>query len=179
MENTAMQVINELAPYETQEAWTCKNDSEAEWALKKIAEERVETQRYVNVCNTMAAEYQFKAQKACEQLESKTAYLKQQLQEYFATVPHKATKTQETYKLPSGTLKLKYGTPEFVRDETALVKWLKANGYEDKIKTKETADWAEFKKCVGIQSGKVVTLDGEIVEGVTANERPNSFEVEI
>jgi len=175
MDNLALQIIEE----DVQEGFKIDNDNLAEWALKIIAEEKAETQRYINVCETWIAEYQQKAQKAQERFETKTLYLKQQLQFYFESVPHKATKTQETYKLPSGTLKLKYGTPEFIRDEKNLVKWLKANGYEDKVKVEEKADWAEFKKGVIVQSGKVLTADGEVVEGVTANERPNIFEVEL
>lgn len=174
-DNLALQIIDE----EWDEGFKIDNDNLAEWALKKIAEETAETQRYINVCKTFVGEYNMKAQKAQEQLEAKTAYLKGQLQKYFSTVPHKEGKTQETYKLPSGILKKKYGTPEFIRDEEKLVTWLKNNGYKDKVKVKETADWAEFKKSVGIQSGKVVTLDGEIVDGVTAQDRPDSFEVEI
>lgn len=173
--NLVLRIIDE----QFEESFVINNDGLAEWALKKIAEETAESQRYINVCDTMIAEYTRKRQKAQEQLENKTAYLRSKLQEYFATVPHKATKTQETYKLPSGTLKLKYGTPEFIRDETILVDWLKKNGYEDKVKVKETADWAEFKKGITVSFDKVLTADGEVVEGVTAQERPNTFEVEI
>ena len=174
-DNLALEIIEE----DVQEGFSINNDKTAEWALKVIAEENAETQRYINVCETWVAEYSMKAQKAREKLEGKTAYLRQQLQEYFVTVPHKATKTQETYKLPSGTLKRKFGTPEFVRDETLLVAWLKNNGYEDKVKVKETADWAEFKKLVTQSDNKVVTTDGEIVDGVTLLERPDSFEIEV
>jgi phage host-nuclease inhibitor protein Gam len=174
-DNLALQIIDE----QFEEGFKIDNDGLAEWALKKIAEEQAESQRYINVCDTMIAEYTRKRQKAQEQLETKTAYLKQKLQEYFATVPHKATKTQETYKLPSGTLKLKLPSVEFVRDDTALVEWLKNNGYGDKVKIKESPDWAEFKKLVTVSFDKVLTADGEIVEGVTVQEKPSSFEVEI
>jgi hypothetical protein len=174
-DNLAMQIIDE----QFEEGFQINSDALAEWALKKIAEERAEAQRYINVCDTMITEYVMKKQKAQERLESETGYLKGKLQEYFATVPHKATKTQEAYKLPSGTLKLKYGTPEFIRDEEKLVNWLEENGHEDKVKIKKTADWAEFKKLVTVSFDKVLTADGEVVEGITAQERPNTFEVEI
>ncbi len=175
MDNLALQIIEEGA----QEGFKIDSDKLAEWALKIIAEEKAETQRYINVCETWIAEYQQKAQKAQERLESKMAYLRSQLQEYFSTVPHKSTKTQETYKLPSGTLKLKYGTPEFVVDNDTLVKWLEENEFGSYVKAEKKAQWGELKKTVTVSSDKVISVNGEIIEGVTAQERPNTFEVEI
>lgn len=174
-DNLVLQIIDE----QFEEGFKIDNDGAAEWALQKIAEETADAQRYINVCDTMIIEYQKKRQKAQEQLANKTGYLKGKLQEYFATVPHKASKTQESYKLPSGTLKLKYGRLKFIQDETVFVNWLKNNGYADKVKTVESADWVEFKKLCEIGSSVVMTADGEIVEGVTVQEEPNAFEVEI
>lgn len=174
-DNLAMQMIEE----EVKEGFIINNDNLAEWALRKIAAEQVDSQRYINVCDTMIAEYNLKKQKALEQLESKTGYLKLKLQEYFAVVPHSATKTQETYKLPSGTLKKKFGGNDFVRDETAFIKWLKDNGHKDKVRVEETANWGEFKKTIKVVNDKVVTNDGEVVEGVTVKKKPDTFEVEI
>jgi isopenicillin N synthase-like dioxygenase len=112
-----------------QEQWSIKNDIDAEWALVQITEEKAEAQRLINVCETRILEYQEKVRQYQEQLDRNTAYLKGQLQAYFAQVPHKKTKTQETYKLPSGTLKLKYPTLEFIRDEKVLGEFLKTNNY--------------------------------------------------
>ncbi len=39
-------------------------------------------------------------------------------------------------------------------------------------------DWAELKKVINIQDGKVITADGEIVEGITAVKKPDSFIIE-
>ncbi|MDD5064997.1 MAG: host-nuclease inhibitor Gam family protein [Phycisphaerae bacterium] len=178
MENIAKLIIDEMSPYEEPEQWICKNDFDAEWCLKKISEERAETQRYINVCETMITEYTMKAQKAREQLENKTAYFTGRLQEYFATVPHNSTKTQETYKLPSGTLKKKFGTPEFVRDEKILAKWLQDNEFTDYYILEAKPKWKEFKESLTISGNKAVTGFGEIVDGVTVNDRPDTFEVE-
>lgn len=173
-DNLALEVLGEQ-----EQGFSITDDHLAEWALKKIAEEKAEMQRMVNVCQTFINEYQLKIENYRKQFESKTAYLNEQLRVYFESVPHKATKTQETYKLPSGTLKMKYGTPEYIRDDERLVAWLNENGHEDKVKVKESPDWAEFKKLITINGDKVVTADGEIVDGVTVQPRENSFEVEI
>ena len=164
---------------ETQENFKINNDNLAEWALKKIAEEKAEAQRMINVCQTFINDYQLKIEQYNKQYESNTAYFRGQLQQYFESVPHKATKTQETYKLPSGTLKKKFGTPEYKVDNEALVKWLKDSGLTDYIKTEEKAQWGELKKTVTVNGDKILTAEGEIVEGVAAADRPDSFEIEV
>lgn len=173
--NVALQVVDETVEHE---GFCVNNDEKAEWALKKIIEETAETQRYINVCQTMINEYQLKIQMAEAQLESKTAFFRSQLNQYFEIVPHSKTKTQETYKLPSGTLKKKFPQPEFVRDDEKLVKWLKEHGCTELVKTKELPDWAELKKKVNVSGQSVVTEDGEIVDGITVQERPPVFEIE-
>ncbi len=64
------------------------NDEKAEWALKKIAEERKEAQRYIDVCRSMILEYEEKIRKEEERLNKKTSYLESKLQEYFLSVKH-------------------------------------------------------------------------------------------
>lgn len=162
------------------EGWNINNDVEAERAIQKIQEERAEAQRIINTCQTFINEYQFKIDQAKEQLKKKTEYLKNMLASYFETVPSKATKTQKTYKLPSGTLKLKFGTPEFVRDDEKLLTWLKESGRNELVMVKESPDWATLKKeAWDIKDGKVITKDGEIIEGVIAVERADTFDIEI
>lgn len=162
-----------------EEGFVIDNDSKAEWAIKKIAEERAETQRYVDTCQSMVTEYQEKIRKAQESGKNKTAFLESQLNTYFQGVKRKITKTQETYKLPAGTLRLKYQSPEFVRDETQLINWLKNNSMNNLIKVEEKPNWAELKKSVKVSGETVVTEDGQIVEGVKAVERPPVFEVDV
>jgi hypothetical protein len=175
MDNLALKLIDSMAAED--QPFIIDDDYKAEWALNKMSEERAHTQRMVNVCNTMINKYQVEIQKLKEQLESKTGYLRFQLQEYFKTVPHKATKTQETYKLPSGTLKLKFKESEYVKDEEALTAWAKNNTPEF-VKVKESVNWAEMKKVVNV-SGGYVCIDGEIIDGVTVQEREPEFEVEL
>jgi phage host-nuclease inhibitor protein Gam len=179
MNNLALQLNEE----EIQEGFKIDNDNLAEWALNRISEERAEAQRLINVCQTKIDEclfkYQSKIKDYQEHVQNKTAFLTGKLQEYFATVPHKATKTQETYKLPSGTLKKKYGTPEYKVDNEKLVKWLKDAGLNNFVKTEEKAQWGELKKTVTVSFDKILTADGEVVDGVTAQERPDSFEIEV
>jgi hypothetical protein len=163
---------------QSQEGFTVNDDNLAEWALTKIAETTAEAQRLINVCQVKAAEYQVKIQGYKEKLDKDTSYFKGQLQKYFLTVPHQSSKTQETYKLPSGTLKLKYPQPKFVYDDEKLLMYFRQHNYGDFIKTEATPKWAEFKKTIAVNGTTVIdAATGEIVDCVIAQERPAEFEV--
>ena len=186
MHNVALKMIDDaIADLEFEqpncEPFKIDNDQKAEWALAKIREEQAEAQRIMNVCKSMIFHYEEQMKKAEEGLEKKTAYLKGQLEQYFDSVEKRRTKTQEVYKLPSGTLRRKYPKPEFKRDDEALLKWIKANKINAHlyIRVKETPDWANLKKMVQIAGDKVVDENGEIIEGVTIVDRPPVFEVEV
>jgi hypothetical protein len=155
------------------------SDSRAEWSLLRIREEKAELERMKILCENMIQHYQDKIEKAERDYESNTAYFRSQLQQYFETVPRKATKTQEIYKLPSGTLKKKYGGVEYVRDNDSLVRWLKEAGKTELVKVKEEANWSELKKQIKQVEDKAVTDDGEIVEGVTLVTKEDKFEIEL
>lgn len=184
MNNIALEIINEaIDEIEFNQPGCTKfvidNDEKAEWALAKIREEQAEAQRIINVCKSMIMHYEEQIKKAEEDFEKKTAYLRWQLEQYFDSVKKRRTKTQEVYKLPSGTLRRKYPKPEFERDEDKLIAWLKERNMNDYIKVKETVDWANLKKSIKVAGNKVVDDNGEVVEGVTVVERPPVFEVEV
>ena len=107
--------------------------------------------------------------------------------EYFQTVPHRKTKTQESYSFPGGKLYLKKQNPEYRRDEKTVIAWLKENGGEQFVKVKEELDWSALKDASGVVDGKLiagekVNEDGEIipivVPGVEIIEREAKFVVE-
>ena len=163
-----------------QEQFSIDNDVKAEWAIKKIAEERAELQRYINVCETMINEYKAKIEERKQKSENNTSWLESELFRYFNTIEKKKeTKTQVTYELPSGKLLLKKSTTEFVRDDEKLLEYLKNNKQEQYIKVKESIDWTNFKKILSITDDTVIDEDGQVVEGITLQEKQAKFEIEI
>ena len=154
-----------------QERFTIDSDQKAEWAIKKIQEARKDRDfwksYYKDLMDKTEAEY-----------EANVEGLEYMLGEYFKTVPHKKTKTQEAYQLPSGKLILKKQEPEFDRKDELLVPWLKQNAPEF-VKVKESSDWAGLKKTVAVFDGNVVNENGEIIPGVTVTSRPEKFVVEV
>lgn len=155
------------------------DDGCADWAVRKITDERAEYERLKALGEQQIAAITEKIEAARRRCENGTAFLTSCLNEYFRTVPHKCTKTTEKYRLLSGTLTLKKGGSKMVADDDKLVPWLRENGYDDFVKVAESAAWGEFKKKLAITDGYITIAEsGEIVEGVTLTETPDTFKVE-
>ena len=173
-------MMEELAQYfaEEEQEFVIDTDQKAEWGLLRLKDDKAELDRFTDICKKQIEFYEAKIQEAKEKHDSKTSYLKGKLMEYFMTVPRKKTKTQETYSLPSGKLKLKYPQPEYKRDDDTLIKWLTERDMTDYIKTKEEPQWGELKKVTQI-AGDKACVDGEIIDGIEIVERQPEFDIEI
>lgn len=152
------------------EGWT---DLDADKALRYIAyleRDKVTWKDY----------YAEQLRKVNEQIDGRIAWKKRQLQDYFGKVPHKATKTQESYALPSGKLVYKQQEPEYRRDDAVLLPWLKDNAPE-LVKVEEKPDWAGLKKVLTVlapddMTSSVADGNGEIVPGIEAVQRDPVFQ---
>ena len=147
-------------------------DAKAEWALKKIKEARADRDYWIEWYNAQI-------KKISEQTDFDTMNLERMLAEYFATVPHKKTKTQESYSLPGGKLILKTQNPEYKRDDKTVIDWLKQNNQTEFIKIKEELAWADLKANSAVLNGKLFNEDGEEIPGVEVIERDAKFIVEV
>jgi hypothetical protein len=163
--------MSELLKAES-EGFVIDTDAKAEWALDKIREARADRDRWVKWYTDKIAEI-------TEQTDFNTMNLERLLAEYFATVPHKKTKTQESYSLPGGKLVMKRQNPEYKRDDKTVIEWAKTNGQAQYVKVTESLDWAGLKSATGVFNGQIVTEDGEVVPGVEVIERPEKFIVEV
>lgn len=196
MGNTELYIIDQaIEDLEQDSTFVIDTDEKAEWSIKKIAEERAEANRIISVCQDAINRYQDIIFKAERDLDNRTSYLTHQLRLYIDSVKAKESKTQKTYKLPSGTLKVKYQKPQFKPDEEKLTEFLITSGHAKYVQTINKPMWGEFKKTTNIQkdpivdeeSGEligytpyyVVDADGNKVEGVEVVEREDKFEVEI
>lgn len=155
------------------EPFRVTDDKSAEWCIRKIREAQDEKQRWRDY-------YAEQQRKIDQEADGTISYFEALLADYFDMVPHKRTKTQESYQLPGGKLVRKQQAPEYQRDEAALLPWLKQNAPE-LVKVTETPDWAALKKQLVIApDGETVAMeDGEIVPGVKAVQRPEVFKIEI
>lgn len=148
-----------------------EDDKQADWAIRKIKESREDTAKW----RAYYADQIAKIEKANATTED---YFMAMLERYFAQVPHKATKTQESYMLPSGKLVRKDQNPTYERDEDTLLAWARES-CPDVIRTKESVSWEQLKKRVTWSpDGEAINGDtGEIIPGVKAVKRDPVFHV--
>ncbi len=163
------------------DVWKVKDDTAADWCLDKIRTSQYEYLRFEKVVNAKVKELQDALNKEKQKLDNESDFFKSKLFEYFNSIPKKKkTKTQESYKLPSGKLVKKYKKPKYVRQDDELVLWLEKNDMKDYIKTKKTANWGELKKDTVTAGNQVILKDtGEIIKGITVVEQPEEFKIEI
>ena len=160
--------------------WAIRDDGCADWAVRKIAEEKEEYDRLQRLADQQISQIEQKLAEAKRRYENGTRFLTSKLAEYFDTVDHKKTKTQETYRLLNGQLVKKLGGVSMKQDNDKLLDFLKSSGLDDMIVTTEKPAWGEFKKGLEIMGDCVVIKEtGEIVEGVNVVENPDTFSVKL
>jgi phage host-nuclease inhibitor protein Gam len=166
---------------EQEQVVSIMSDTDAERILEQIKDLRAEKARFKMILDTRVQELTLNYDRKAEKIDNEEAWLTHLLQGYFEGKDITASKAgNKSYKLLSGTLKLKKQQPEFKRDEDKLTAFLMENKYTDYIQTVFKPKWAELKKSVTVQDGKAIIADtGEVVDGVEVIDRPEKFEVEI
>ena len=149
-----------------QEGFRVWDDAGAAWCVDKIREAEAECDRMIS---WYAAQIERAKARCAATVERMTAYLR----DYADEVPMRETKTQKSYPVPGGKLVLKKATTKLEHDDEVLLKTLKETGRTEYVKviTTEKVAWAELKK--------EIQETGEIIEGVTRVEVPETFEVKV
>ena len=163
--------LNEMIEQYEEDGYSIKDDRGAEYALKRIRDTQAEVDKF-------RAYYDEQIAKMQERADGISAFYTGHLQRYFNKVPHKVTKTSESYELPTAKLVWKEQAPSFVRDEEKVLEWLKKNDGAEYIKVKESLDWAGLKKIVETSGNDCIVADtGEVVPGIKVEYREPKFDV--
>ena len=156
---------------EPKEGWFCENDQDAEWCLLQIRRAQAEKERW-------KAHYKEALASVTASCDETIARMEHFLRGYFQTVPHKRTKTEENYALPSGKIMIKTQDIAYEYDETEVMEWLKSKG-KGFIKTKEELDWSGLKDTLTVMGETVADGDAEIIPCIKAIEREPVFKVQL
>ena len=189
----ALDLINEFLDVrdEEREKWTVQDDVTADWCLDKIRESKAEYNRFEMVAKEKMFQIEMALKREREKMERETGFFEGKLREYFEEIKANAkdSKAQKSYKLPSGTLKLKKSSVTFDYDKEKLLEYAEENGHmDDYIKTVKEFKWAEFKKTLEIREdiktkerSIAIKETGEIlsIEGLGIEEKPEEFIVEV
>ena len=158
-----------------EESFKITTDKTADWALSKIHEAEIERNRLVSLAEEQIEDLKSRIEEINNKCHNDTAYLKSLLAEYFQTVPHKETKTQETYKLLSGSLVFKKPSQKIIHDDNALIAALDGTEF---VEIKKSLKWGEYKKNLVISDGEVIDgTTGEVVKACNVEDVPASFDV--
>ena len=157
---------------EEEEQLAILDDASAEMLIRRIREANEEYDR-------MKAWYEIHLKRMKEKRDNTVAWAEGCLRRYFDLVPKNETKTQQSYQLPGAKLVLKNRAPEYDVDDSVLIPWLKADGWQEFIRVKETADWAKLKPLLKVSGTGMVDDDGQVVPGITVTEREPEFQVVI
>lgn len=158
-----------------EEGFEIDSDVKAEWALRKIRERAAERDRIVEASAEIIETYKEAIKTEVDRAAEEIAGLEGMLLRYFGTREHNVTKTQETYRLPTGKLKMKLASQRMVPDNDALM-----SAYPAFVVQKPDFQWGELKKRLSIVDGKVIdTETGEFVEAVAVEAVPPKFIVEV
>jgi len=167
---------------ELAETFVVDSDQKADWALERIIEQRKEISRIEKLYVERKAELASKYLEITSAIDLKIAHLEGLLEAYLNTIDCKPTKAgTKKYRLLSGSIAMKRQEPKYETNNEALVQWLLSAGRTDLVNTQQTPAWGELKK-EGIKvlpDGTVCTYDGEVINGVTAEIRPEKFVVEV
>lgn len=161
-----------MSEFVENESFVIDTDAKAEWALQKIRETRADRDRFVKWYTEKIAEIK-------AQCDFDTMNLERMLREYFETVPHRETKTQSVYNLPSGKLYVKKQNPEYKRDDAVVIDWAKQTGNNHLVKVEESLDWKELKSTATALDGKLFDENGEEIPGVEVIDREPVFCVDV
>ena len=171
--------MTEYQEYDVPERFVIDSDQKAEWAVKRIKEITADKQKWLDF-------YAAKIEAVSDECGFETAFLKEQLRQYFLTLEEKReTKTQFSYELPSGKLVLKKAKGDFkITDEDKFAA-IVAEQLPGLMKTETVSkpDWAEIKKRLKIPpfggAPLFLTEDGEVIplDGVEYKSEPEKFEV--
>lgn len=177
--------LEELESMELEEgqkdSFRIENDRTAEWALERIKDATSEADRLRQVIEQKRAELDEQLSQIDSRLESQTRYLKGLLEGYIRSgIKTKETKTQFSYKLPTGTLVMKKPSYSYQRDDSAIISQMHDLGKEEYVETIEKLKWADFKKTLVFDEDTVYDPEtGALIDGITAVKEPEKFEVRL
>lgn len=161
---------------ETKQPWVLDNDGKANWAMKQIQDkqkELAEIEQHRTECiDQINEEYDKQAKAVEDELDSWA----NRLQMYAVDRLEGAKK--KSVSLPFGKFGYRKQPPKITKDDTELLTYAEQSAPQY-VKIKRSLDWAGLKKACKVDGNRMITEDGEILPGVTVEEQPDKFYLEV
>lgn len=176
MENLMDLEIREYEEMENKERFKIDNLGSANWAFRKLKAIKDKEKEVQDLYQAEIDRIKSWKDKELKQFENGKEFFESLLTEYF--IEQKKIDPNFKVSTPYGKVSSRKQQPKFKRDEDILLQWTKQNKPEY-VKVKESPDWAGLKKEIEVKNNVAVTKDGEIIEGVIVEERPDSINVKV
>lgn len=173
--------LQEYLEQETQEreGFVIDDDSKANWALRKIASFIKKQKKNNELAQAEIEKIESWNKEENEKIQQDIDFFQAQLAVY-ATQKREEEPKNKSWKLPNGRIKFVKQQPKWNYDDEKLLESLKGSELNDFINVKESPNKPAIKKSFAVNNGVVVNPDtGEFLEGVTVEERPDQFKVEV
>jgi hypothetical protein len=85
---------------------------------------------------------------------------------------------KKSINLPCGTAGFRATPANIEKNKDVLLEWVKTNKNQY-VKTEETVLWADLKEELKFENGQAITTDGEVVPGITVEEKEPIFYVKV
>jgi phage host-nuclease inhibitor protein Gam len=155
------------------------DEESANWALRKIRATQEKRKSNIALAEAEIAKIDSWLEAVNEKADKDLEYFEGLLTTYAGNL-RAADPEFKTLKLPYGKISFRKQQPKWEYDNVKLLESLKKVHADDLIRIKEEPDKVAIKKQFSAENGKVYCpLTGELIEGITVIEQPDSFKVEV
>lgn len=162
---------------EQRQAFRLTDEGMADWAIRKIAKARKEFDEAGKVADAQIARISDWLARKKRDMERTEEFLGGLLRAYYLPQHEEDPKRRKTFRLPSGQVQFRAQQPEYVRDDEALLKWLKKTKRRTYIEKIERPKWGELKKSLTQHGDYMIDENGEVVTGIQVIERPTAIRI--
>ena len=168
--------MGETTEEEAKKRFRIESTEQANWAFRKLRAINVKSNEIKELAAAERQRIDEWEKKELSVLENSTEFFEGLLAEYFI----KQRELDPKFKLstPYGRVSSRKQQPKWNYEDEKVLNWLKENDKE-LIRVKYEPDKREIKKKYEVVGNTVVTEDGEIVEGITVEERPDSINIKV
>lgn len=155
------------------------DEQKANWALRKIRSIKEKKQTNSDIAEAEIEKIQAWESEVNHTLDNEITHFETMLTQY-ALKCRETDPKFKTLKLPYGKIGFRKQQPSWTYDTDTVLSTLKQSGLTQFIRVKEELDKANFKKAVKVHGNSVINPDtGEIIPGVTVEEREDQIKVEV
>ena len=168
--------MGETTEEDAKEEFKVESIEQANWAFRKLRAINTKAREIKDIGAAEKARIEEWEKKELAILENSTEFFEGLLVEYL--IRQKEVDPKFKISTPYGKVSSRKQQPKWNYEDEKVLEWLKANDTE-LIRIKEEVNKAELKKKYKVVGNEVVTKDGEIVEGITIEERPDSINIKV